>query len=159
MELQAATHSRVILGALGRIEFGEVAANNALLHDLWRDGALRFFRGAIGAVVVSLVIAATSSITNKPPEPALAVRDFSVEMGHLGFHLAAALTLLRRDEVVDERRPGRRLDVGEMFPETDGADRQRVGQQEPAALLFLHEDNKLVMEVAATSHEVPPVQP
>jgi hypothetical protein len=147
MELQAATHSRVILGALGRIEFGEVAANNALLHDLWRDGALRFFRGAIGAVVVSLVIAATSLITNKPPEPALAVRDFSVEMGHLGFHLAAALTLLRRDE------------VGEMFPETDGADRQRVGQQEPAALLFLHEDNELVMEVAATSHEAPPVQP
>jgi hypothetical protein len=59
MELQATTHSRVILGALGRIEFGEVAANNDLLHDLWRDGALRFFRGAIGAVVVSLVIAAT----------------------------------------------------------------------------------------------------
>jgi hypothetical protein len=65
-------------------------------------------------------------------------------MGHLGFHLAAALTLLRRDE------------VGEMFPETDGADSQRVGQQEPAALLFLHEDNELVMEVAVTSHEAPP---
>jgi hypothetical protein len=45
----------------------------------------------------------------------LAVRDLTVEMGDTGFELGTTLTLLRRDE------------VGEMFPETDGAASQRVG--------------------------------
>jgi hypothetical protein len=80
------------------------------------------------------------------PELALTARDFAIQMGDTGFELEAALTLLRRDE-------GR-----EMFPEADGADDERIGEEEAAAVFLLHAQHQLVVQVGI-SHEAPPARP
>jgi hypothetical protein len=77
----------------------------------------------------------------------LTVHDFTIEMGNLGFELGTTLTLLCRDE------------VGEVFPETEGADGQWIGEQEAAAMLLLHEDHELVVQCSRISHGAPPARP
>jgi hypothetical protein len=66
----------------------------------------------------------------------LTVRDFTIEMGNLGFELGTTLTLLRRDK------------VGEVFLNADCAYGQRIGEQEAAAMVFLHEQHQLVVELS-----------
>src|SRR5882724_2623325 len=91
-------------------------------------------------------IAPPSPISEQMPEPALTVGDFAIEMGDTGFELGATLTVLRRDE------------VGEVFPEANGADDQRVREQEAAAVFLLHEDYELVVKVWI-NHAAPPARP
>jgi hypothetical protein len=94
--------------------------------------------------MVSLVMAPPSSVSEQPSEPALTVGDFSIEMSDTGVELVTMLILLRRDE------------VGQMFPEAEGADLDGIGEEEPAAMLMLYEDDELVVEFSRISHGAPP---
>jgi hypothetical protein len=65
-------------------------------------------------------------------------------MGDPGFELVTTLTVLHRDE------------VREMFSKADGADGEWIREQEAAAMFFLHEDDKLVVELSRINHGAPP---